>query len=115
MTTRVDRRRLPANRSAEMLALVVLESHRGERIGALELARRVGERWRPLAFALRRLASRGVVQEEIIEVPGTARSKEQMRRYWVSAERCNPLFPPVYAPPPGVARRVRGRVGWGRG
>tara|TARA_R110002049_G_scaffold10884_5_gene52753 strand:+ start:527 stop:937 length:411 start_codon:yes stop_codon:yes gene_type:complete len=107
MTSQRSRNR----RHSELAALAVLESHRGEWLGATDVAKQVGERWRPLAFALRRLSNRGIVSEKVIEIRGTARSKENRRLYCiVEVSAAMPLpFMRVHRVPPGVARRVVGR------
>lgn len=97
-------------RRVELLALVGLASHEGEWHGAVAVGEVLHEPWRPLAFALRRLAERGVVIERIEEVRGTARATEQTRRYRFGEGVRNPFVPPVVPPRPGVARRVYGRA-----
>ena len=68
--------------------------------------------YRPVAFALRRLAQLGLAEERIVTYPGTSRSVEERREYRalnLQAHPCSPLFPTVQPVVPGVARRVRGR------
>ncbi len=71
--------------------------------------------YRPVAFALRRLAKAGLVQERIATYRGKHRSKEERREYRLFKAQTAPagalmsLFPTVQPIPPGVARRVRGR------
>lgn len=98
-------------RRAELLALVGLASVEGEWHGAVEVAEALRMPWRPLAFALRRLAVRGIVFERIEEVRGTARCVEQTRRYCFGEGVRNPFLLRVVPPRPGVARRIYGR-GW---
>lgn len=98
-------------RRAELLALVGLAAQEGEWVGAVEVGAALHEPWRPLAFALRRLASRGIVFERIEEVRGTARCVEQTRRYRFGEGMRNPFELRIVPVRPGVARRVYGR-GW---
>ncbi len=74
--------------------------------------------YRPVAFALRRLAKAGLVQERVTTYRGTHRSKEERREYRLmkaqlaqtaQAHQWMCLFPAIHPIPPGVARRVRGR------
>jgi len=98
-------------RQVEIAALAVLVAHEGEWVGALAAAEALRVKWRPLAFAFRRMVARGIVQEEIITYRGTARTKEETRRYrFGEGTNSNPFLPTVHAPPPGVARRVGGRA-----
>lgn len=98
-------------RRTELLALIGLTGiGEGEWCGAVAVAEALHEPWRPLAFALRRLASRGVVIERIEEVRGTARATEQTRRYRFGEGVRNPFVPPRHPPRPGVARRIHGRA-----
>lgn len=102
--------RTERRRSAELAAVAVLDSYRGEWMGATDVADLLGERYRPLAFALRRLSGRGIVSEKIITVRGTARSKEDRRLYSIVEVSAMPFpFMKVHRVPPGAARRVVGR------
>lgn len=69
--------------------------------------------YRPVAFALRRLARAGFVQERITYYRGRHRSKEERREYRLveraQAHPCCAFFPTVRPVPPGVGRRVQGR------
>lgn len=107
MTTR--RKRLA--RSAEISAVAVLLSYQGEWFRAVEVSQLVAKPWRPLAFALRRLAGRGAIEEEIIEVPGSARVIEQSRQYRSGCPAFeHPWIPRIRPLPPGWAiRRIVGR------
>lgn len=67
--------------------------------------------YRPVAFALRRLARKGVVEERIVTFRGAHRSKEERREYRLStvaeqAHPCPALFPTVMPVPAGAPRRV---------
>lgn len=83
----MTRRRLPVPKRKlqsefnELLAYATLLDHPGEWVGAVELADSIRYKYRPLAFALRRLARKGLVEEKVVWVRGTARSKEMTRRY----------------------------------
>lgn len=109
-----------------IVALAALRETQGEWRCAIEiedivrrlLPAKVGVEWpmsyRPIAFALRRLARAGLVQERIVQYKGTARSKEERREYLLigderSAERLNPFELRAVAPPPGASRRIVGR------
>lgn len=48
-------------------------------VGACELADTLEQPWRRVAAALKRLVKKGEAEHTIIDVPGTARSKEQKR------------------------------------
>jgi len=98
-------------RRVELVALVGLASQEGEWLGAVAVAESLHVPWRPLAFALRRLAKRGIVFERIVEVRGTARCTEQTRRYRFGEGVRNPFIPRIVPPRPGVARQIYGR-GW---
>lgn len=69
--------------------------------------------YRPIAFALRRLAKRGLVQERIVYYRGTARTREERREYCLAEKTGNhplaALFPPVVTTPPQYRRRIHGR------
>ena len=123
---KVNCREKPKDKVA-IVALAALREAQGGWWSAIEVeavARRllpakVGVEWarsyRPIAFALRRLARAGLVQERIIQYRGTARTKEDRRQYRLTptdeqpAECLNPFELRAVAPPPGVARRIVGR------
>ncbi|NMG46581.1 hypothetical protein GO613_00460 [Azoarcus communis] len=122
---KVNCREKPKDKVA-IVALAALREAQGGWWSAIEVeavARRllpakVGIAWpwsyRPIAFALRRLARAGLVQERIIQYRGTARTKEERRQYRLitderSAERLNPFELRAVAPPPGASRRIVGR------
>lgn len=65
----------------EAAALLLLASEPDEWMSAIPLAEQVGTKWRPLAFALRRLVERGLAQERIVTYRGTARLREERREY----------------------------------
>ncbi|NMG54227.1 hypothetical protein [Aromatoleum aromaticum] len=109
-----SRRTQQNRRQVEIAALAVLVAHEGEWVGAVAAAEALRVKWRPLAFAFRRMVARGIVQEEIVTYRGTARTKEETRRYrFGEVTSRNPLLPAVHVPPRGVARRVSGRASWG--
>lgn len=92
-------------------ALCGLAARDGEWVGAVDLGAELSVPWRRLAFALRRLAKRGLVREQVFLVRGTHRSKEEVRRYRLAeTEPCNPFIPKIHPVAPGLARRVTGRV-----
>lgn len=123
---KLDHREKPRSKVA-LIAIACLREAQGEWRCAVELeaiARhllpdKTGVAWpwsyRPLAFALRRLARAGLAQERIIQYRGTSRTKEDRREYRLTptderpAERLNPFDLRPIAPPPGVARRIIGR------
>ncbi len=84
-----NRRRL-TNELNDLLAYVALLCCDEEWIGAVQLADSMGYRYRPLAFALRRLVQRGVVEETVVPVRGKARATETQRRYRVAAPVSQP-------------------------
>lgn len=94
-----------------LAALWGLVLREGEWVGAIELAEELALPWRSLAFTLRRLAGLGYVQEEIVTYRGTARSKEETRRYRLGMPAGHPFEMKRQPIPPGVARRVEGRAG----
>ncbi|NMG45209.1 hypothetical protein GPA22_15940 [Aromatoleum toluvorans] len=99
-----------ARRSAEIAALALLVAHEGEWLGAVELGERLVLKWRPLSFALRRLAKRGAILERIETYRGTARTKEERRLYcFAGTLEGHALLPAVRGVTPGVARRGYGR------
>ena len=61
--------------------------------------------YRPVAFALRRLARQGIIEERIVTYRGTHRSKEERREYRARGAE-HPLFPTPKPIPAGVSRRV---------
>ena len=65
----------------EAAALLLLASEPDKWMSAVPLAEQVGTKWRPLAFALRRLVERGLAQERIVTYRGTARLQEERREY----------------------------------
>lgn len=79
--------------------------------GATELAAKVGEPYRPLAFALRRLVERGLVEERIRYFRTRWKGKERQREYRKVEEVFNPFIPRVVPTPPicspGIRRIVR--------
>jgi len=99
------------NVRADVLALAVLHSYEGEWLCALEAAERLGVPYRPLAFALRRLVRAAVAQERVAAYRGASRSREERREYRLrgAVPGDHPFLPPVHLPPPGVARRIKGR------
>ena len=111
MTTRRERNA----RSAEISAAAVLVAYPGEWFRAVEVSQLVAKPWRPLAFALRLLAERGAVEEEIIEVPGAARAVEQSRQYRLGLPAFEHpwLLRILPLPPRWAIRRVDGRY-WDR-
>lgn len=62
--------------------------------------------WRPVAFALRRLAALGIVEERIVTYRGQHRTKEHRRQYRFAKPEQHPLFGTVYPVPQGAHRRV---------
>lgn len=100
--------------SLSLAALWGLVLREGEWVGAIDLAEELALPWRPIAFTLRRLVAKGFVEEQLITVRGTSRTKEETRRYRLGAPAQRHPFEPVRHPvAPGVARRVVGRSGLG--
>lgn len=103
----LSNRRIRQRKRAEVRALAYLMGYRDEWRGAVEAGAELGVPYRPLAFAMRRLAAAGVIEEELIFVRGKHRSKETTRRY-----RYRTLFLPSWLPvvvaQPAHGRRVRG-------
>lgn len=62
--------------------------------------------YRPVAFALRRLAKKGVIEERIVTYKGAHRSREERREYRVKQAQEHPLFPTPKPAPPSAPRRV---------
>ena len=62
--------------------------------------------YRPVAFALRRLARQGIIEERIVTYRGKNRSKEERREYRVKRAQEHPLFPTPKLIPPSAPRRV---------
>ena len=61
--------------------------------------------YRPVAFALRRLAKQGIIEERIVTYRGTHRSKEERREYRARGAE-HPLFPTPHPIHPHAPRRV---------
>ena len=99
----LSNRRTRQRKRAEVRALAYLMGYRDEWKGAFEAGAELGLPYRPLAFAMRRLAAAGVIEEEVVVVRGKHRSKELTRRY-----RYRTIFLPSWLPVV-IARPVRGR------
>lgn len=80
-----NKARLARARSFEQIAVIAL--HGQKWVSAISLAGQIGVKYRPLAFALRRLVVAGVVEERLVQYRGTARSKEYRREYRLRAPR----------------------------
>ena len=74
----------------------------------LERAHGVRYSWsyRPVAFALRRLVRKGIIEERVVTYRGKSRSKEERREYRVKQAQDHPLFPTPKPTPAGVSRLV---------
>lgn len=108
---RLTRKERAKQQGPELQAMLVLVSHTDRWMPAVEVAELIGAPWREIAFALRRLVERGQAIERLVEVVGSARTKEQQREYrFAEVESVNPFVPRIVPPRPGVARRVRGRA-----
>lgn len=53
-------------------------------LSTMDIAERTKAPWRPVAAALTRLSKAGAVDCTVVDVPGTARSKEQRRMFRLS-------------------------------
>lgn len=66
--------------------------------------------WRPVSFALRRLARQGLVEERVVTYRGTSRTKEERREYRFAKDEeddvIRTLFPLPKPAPAHVPRRV---------
>lgn len=100
---KLTNRRIRNRKRAELRALAYLVGYRDVWKGAVEAGTELGLPYRPLAFAMRRLAAAGVIEEDVVVVRGKHRSKETTRRY-----RYRTLFLPAWLPVV-VARPVKGR------
>ena len=69
------------NAKTELRALVCLVGAEREWRKAREVAAEIGIPWRKVAFALRRLAKRGYVEQEIVTYRGEHRTCEYTTRY----------------------------------
>jgi hypothetical protein len=83
------RKRTAKNRTAEVIVLTTLVAHDGAWMRTMEVAKLTSIQWRRVAFALRRLSARGVVQEEVVQYKGTHRSVEETRRYRANLGHAN--------------------------
>lgn len=70
-------------KAAELDAYITIRRARGEWLGAIEVAEIAEIPWRKIAFALRRLVAKGLVEERIVTYKGDHRSKEETRLYRV--------------------------------
>ncbi len=106
------------NAQAEAAAVLLLWEFDGWAC-AVDVAALIGAPWRRVAFALRRLAGRGVVLERVIAYRHSANEKGERREFMLPArpETAAPgvlpekFFPVARLPPPQFIRRVAGRYG----
>jgi DNA-binding transcriptional ArsR family regulator len=112
----------PMTDAQDMAHLGVLRSDGGW-MSAREVATRSGAAWHVVSFALRRLTEAGLVEEDVVDQAGRARSVEHQRVYrarphkgWV--RRVETTLPGWLAPqaviPTGVSRMVMGSAGMQR-
>lgn len=86
-----------------------------ETIAKAELREKVGIEWpwsyRPLAYALRKLARNGLVQERLVPYRGTHRSTEYRREYCLTERVASPVsllgqLSAAFAVPEHARRRI---------
>ena len=112
----------PAEDAQDRVHLDVLRADGGW-MSARDVAARGGSAWHVVSFALRRLTEAGLVEEDVVDQAGRARSVEHQRVYrarphkgWV--RRVETTLPGWLAPqaviPTGVSRMVMGSAGMQR-